>query len=135
MAGYVGYLADSPFAWSAFRLPVTPLSSCQGEYHTATKAAVMAKAYSDLMTFTGYPSAAGAPIFCDNKAAVLLSDSGISSKKLRHVATHIAFLRELIKSNDIMLLHISTKGQIADIFTKPLAASTFHELRVHLTNS
>ena len=135
MAGYVGYLADSPFAWSAFRLPVTPLSSCQGEYHTATKAAVMAKAYSDLMTFTGYPSAAGAPIFCDNRAAVLLSDSGISSKKLRHVATHIAFLRELIKSNDIMLLHISTKGQIADIFTKPLAASTFHELRVHLTNS
>ena len=74
------------------------------------------------------------PIFCDNKAAVLLSDSGISSKKLRHVATHIAFLRELINSGNIMLLHISTKGQIADIFTKPLHAATFHELRVRLVN-
>ena len=134
MAGYIGFLADAPFAWSAFRLTLTPLSVCQGEYHAATKAAVAAKAYADIMQWAGYPSQMATPIFCDNKAAVLLSDSGISSKKLRHVATHIAFLRELINSGNIMLLHISTKGQIADIFTKPLHAATFHELRVRLVN-
>ena len=134
MAGYIGFLADAPFAWSAFRLTLTPLSVCQGEYHAATKAAVAAKAYADIMQWAGYPSQMATPIFCDNKAAVLLSDSGISSKKLRHVATHIAFLRELINSGNIMLLHIGTKGQIADIFTKPLQAATFHELRARLTN-
>ena len=42
--------------------------------------------------------------------------------------------RELINSGSIMLLHIGTKGQIADIFTKPLQAATFHELRARLTN-
>ena len=71
-------------------------------------------------------------IFCDNCAAVLLSESDISIKKLRHVATQIAFLRELVNSEDIALIHISTNGQVADIYTKPLLAAIFHELRAHL---
>ena len=95
----------------------------------------MSKAYSDCMAFLGFKAKGASPIFCDNRATILLSDSGISIKKLRHVATHIAFLRELVTSEDIMLLHISSKGQIADIFTKPLPAATFHDLRMFLTNS
>ena len=133
MAGYVGFLAEGPVSWSSFRLSVTPLSSCQGEYHAATKAAVMTKANSDILRFAGFPSSGAAPIFCDNRAAVLLSESDISIKKLRHVATQIAFLRELVNSEDMALIHISTVGQIADIYTKPLPAAIFHELRAHLT--
>ena len=93
----------------------------------------MAKADSDILRFAGFPSSGAAPIFCDNRAAVLLSESDISTKKLRHVATQIAFLRELVNSEDIALIHVSTAGQVADIFTKPLPAATFHELRAHLT--
>ena len=132
MAGYVGMLADGPVSWAAYRLPLTPLSVCQGEYHAATRAAVMSKAYCDCIKFLGFEVQGAAPIFCDNRATILLSDAGISVKKLRHVATHIAFLRELVNSEDIMLLHIGTKGQIADICTKPLAAAIFHALRVFL---
>ena len=135
MAGYVGFLADGPISWAAYRLSVTPLSVCQGEYQAATKAAVMTKAYSDCLAFIGFEPKGASPIFCDNRATILLSDSGISIKKLRHVATHIAFLRELVTSEDIMLLHISSKGQVADIFTKPLAAALFHELRTHLNSN
>ena len=82
MAGYVGFLAGGPMAWAAYRLTVTPLSSCQGEYHGATKAAVMTKAYNDTLSFVGFPTQGAAPIFCDNRAAVLLSESDISTKKL-----------------------------------------------------
>ena len=132
MAGYVGFLAEAPFSWAAYRLSLTPLSVCQGEYHAATKAAVTSKAYNDCLEFLGFRSGGAATIFCDNKATILLSDAGISIKKLRHVATHIACLRELVNSKDIKLLHISTKGQIADIFTKPLSAALFHTLRTFL---
>ena len=135
MAGFVGFIANGPFTWSSFRLTVTPLSSCQGEYHAATKAAVMTKAYGDVLRFAGYPTSGASPIFCDNRAAVLLSESDISTKKLRHVATNIAFLRELVNSEDIALIHISTAGQIADIFTKPLPAATFHMLRAMMTSA
>ena len=48
---------------------------------------------------------------------------------MKHVATRIAFLQELIEAKHIYLYHVGTKGQLADIFTKALPASVFHELR------
>ena len=68
-------------------------------------------------------------IFCDNKSAVMLSDSNTSSKRMKHIATRIAFLREAIQDKHVVLYHIRTNGQVADIFTKPLGAATFHTLR------
>ena len=72
------------------------------------------------------------PVYCDNKSACLLSEGNTSSKRMRHVATKIAFLREQIKDDNrvhmYMLYHIRTQGQLADIMTKPLVASVFHPL-------
>ena len=62
-------------------------------------------------------------------AAVMLSDSNVSSKRLKHIMTRIAFLREKVEDKEVMLYHIRTKGMIADIMTKPLAAAQFHSLR------
>ena len=69
------------------------------------------------------------PVYCDNKSACLLSEGNTSSKRMRHVATKIAFLREQIKDDKrVHMCHIRTQGQLADIMTKPLAASVFHPL-------
>ena len=47
----------------------------------------------------------------------------------QHVATKIAFLREQVKeAKRVYLYHIRTQGQLADLMTKPLAASIFHPL-------
>ena len=69
-------------------------------------------------------------IMCDNMSAVQLSDSNASSNRMKHIATRIAFLREAVKAQEIMLYHIRTTGQLADIFTKPLAANVFHNFRL-----
>lgn len=98
--------------------------------YAATKCAITGKALADTLVFTGFGGVMTVPIFCDNKSAVMLSDSATSSKRLKHVATRIAFLRELVQSKTIALYHISTTGQVADIFTKPLSAQTFHGLRI-----
>ena len=84
------------------------------------------------MSYADDPDDTDDLILCDNQAAVLLSDGNTSSKRMKHVATRIAFLRELVQNKTITLLHISTKGNIADIFTKVLPASTFHELRQYM---
>ena len=48
---------------------------------------------------------------------------------MKHVATKIAFLREQVKETKrVYLYHIRTQGQLADLMTKPLAASIFHPL-------
>ena len=121
---------------SAGRLKSTPTSSAEGEYAIATKATQAAIAISDTIKFMledlpdykGSMSELGCtmPLFCDNKAAVLLSEGNTSSKRMRHVATQIAFLREQVKDTKrVRLIHIRTQGQVADLFTKPLTAAIF----------
>jgi hypothetical protein len=132
MAGHVIYFADAPLSWQGYRLSCTPLSSCQGEYMAATKCAISLVALSGTVKFTGLKVSSPCPILCDNKSAVMLSDSDTSSKRLRHIASRIAFLRELREAEEINLFHVYTNGQVADIFTKPLDANVFHTLRAHL---
>ena len=132
MVGDIGFIADGPFTWSSYRLKTTPLSVCEGEYFSATHAATAAVANAYVANFLGLTQTGPIPIFCDNIAAVLLSDAGKSSKRMLHVATRMAFLRELVEAKEIILLHTRAPGQIADIFTKPLAANDFHALRSFL---
>ena len=135
MAGYTILLGGTPVEWRAYRQTVTPLSSCQGEYVSASTAAVATLGMRGIAKFFGIPDSTPTVIFCDNKAAVQLSDSDSSSKRMIHIATRIAFLREQVNDKSILLYHIKTEGQLADIFTKPLAATVFHHLRKFFVKS
>lgn len=98
----------------------------------ATKAAVEILAIQDHAKFLGINVKQPTVIFNDNKSAVMLADGNASSKRMKHIATRIAFLREQVTAETIMLYHIGTDGQIADIFTKALAPAQFHRLRTFL---
>ena len=67
-------------------------------------------------------------VLCDNKAACLLSDSNHSTRRMKHAAVRLAYLQERVKEGLVMLMHIKTNGNIADIGTKPLSARVFHTL-------
>ena len=129
MAGQVEFIAGGPYAWRAYRSKTTPISTTQGEYVAGSNAAVSTIAHRDIQTFLGMEPTGPTVLFCDNLSAVQLSDGNTSSKRMQHIATRIAFLREMVKEGHILLYHISTTGQVADIFTKPLSAATFHSLR------
>ena len=132
MSGEVLMIGACPIAWKGYRKSLTPLSSCEGEYLAATKAAVEILATQDNGRFLGIDLKPPTIMFNDNKSAVMLADSNTSSKRMKHIATRIAFLREQIAAGTIMLYHIRTEGQLADIFTKALPPSIFHYLRSYL---
>jgi hypothetical protein len=129
MAGEIHLIAGAPISWRAYRLPLTPISSCEAEYVAGTHAAQTDMFLRDVLEFILVKQVAATVLFCDNAAAVMLSDGNTSSKRLKHISTRIAFLREVRDQGHIVLYHIRTTGQLADIFTKPLGASIFHPLR------
>ena len=130
MAGFVGILLGGPFAWSGYRLPQTSLSSCDAEYCAATKAVTTIVSVRPVVSFiVGVDIDEPTILFCDNNAAVLLSENNTSSRRLKHITTRIAYLRETVKEGHVQLHHIKTNGMIADLFTEPLGATQFHYLR------
>ena len=54
-------------------------------------------------------------VFCDNKAACMLSNSNHTTKRMKHVAVRLAFLQEHVNEGNVQLVHVSTNGNLADI--------------------
>ena len=136
MMGEVHFLADGPVDWRAGRHTSTAISATEGEYIAASRAAMTTMALDRVVAFLFQVHGPRRPtvLFCDNLAAVMLSDSNITSKRVKHVMTRLAYLRERVAEDSIYLYHVGTKGQVADIMTKTLPTGTFHDLRCFLLN-
>ena len=62
----------------------------------------------------------------------MLSESNLSSRRMRHVATRLAYLKERVKSGELQLVHVGTDGNVADIGTKALSVKIFHHLASYI---
>jgi len=65
----------------------------------------------------------------DNQSAISLIKNGIVNKRSKHIDVKFRFIHELVKDRIIRLKYCPTSEQIADILTKPLAATNFKKFR------
>jgi hypothetical protein len=72
------------------------------------------------------------PLLCDNESAIRIADNPVEHSRSKHIAIRYHFLRDHQQRGDIEIAYVSTKEQLADIFTKPLDEKTFIKLRNEL---
>jgi hypothetical protein len=68
-------------------------------------------------------------IYCDNINNILLANNPVYHVRTKHIEVHYHFIREKILARKINLIHVSTKNQIADIFTKALDTNKLRKFR------
>ncbi|KAK2417316.1 putative mitochondrial protein [Trifolium repens] len=68
-------------------------------------------------------------LYCDNMSAINISKNPVQHSKTKHIDIRHHYIRDLVESKIIVLEHVGTKEQIADIFTKALDAVQFEKLR------
>nr|GEV95819.1 hypothetical protein [Tanacetum cinerariifolium] len=71
-------------------------------------------------------------IFCDNTSAIAISNNLVLLSRTKQIDIRYHFIKDHILKGGIELHVISTKYQLADIFTKPLDEPTFKRLIVEL---
>jgi len=59
-------------------------------------------------------------IYCDNISIILLANNLVYHARTKHIEVHYHFIREKVLAKEIDLIHVSTKDQVAEIFTKAL---------------
>ncbi len=59
-------------------------------------------------------------IYCDNMSSILLANNQVYHARTKHIEVHYHFIREKVLAKKIDLIHVSTKDQVVDIFTKAL---------------
>jgi hypothetical protein len=72
------------------------------------------------------------PLLCDNESAIKLANNPLNHSRTKHVNIRHHLLRYYKTKGDMVLSHVSTDKQLADIFTKPLDEQRFCTLRNEL---
>jgi hypothetical protein len=68
-------------------------------------------------------------VYCDNISAVYLSGNPIQHQRTKHIEMDIHFVGEKVAKGQVHVLHVPSRYQIADIFTKGLPQQLFDDFK------
>ncbi|PKU70617.1 Retrovirus-related Pol polyprotein from transposon TNT 1-94 [Dendrobium catenatum] len=133
--GYCTFLGRSLVTWCVKKQSTIARSSTEAEYRALAAAAADLIWIRQLLHELGCPQNNPTKLFCDNTSAIALANNPVFHARTKHIEVDCHYIRECIKNNSIQVHHISTKDQIADIFTKALSIVRFRHLANKLISS
>jgi hypothetical protein len=68
-------------------------------------------------------------IYCDNISSILLANNPVYHARTKHIKVHYHFIRKKVLAKEIDLIHVNTKDQVVDIFTKALGTDKLKRFR------
>lgn len=72
-------------------------------------------------------------IWCDNLSTVAMSENPILHSRTKHIELDLYFVHEKVLAKNLVVQHVPTIDQIADILTKPVSATHFVRQRDKLS--
>jgi Reverse transcriptase (RNA-dependent DNA polymerase) len=138
--GYVVMYSGCPIIWASQLQSEIALSTTEAEYialSTALRQTIpLMRLVKEIKRELKLPMDIIPKVFCrafeDNTGAVELSNVPKLRPRTKHISTKYHHFRKYIFDKQIQVEHISTKDQIADIFTKNLPEATFIKFRNQL---
>jgi hypothetical protein len=73
------------------------------------------------------------PLLCDKESGIKISYNPCEHSRTKHINIRHHFLRDHVIKGDIVISHVRTNKQLANIFTKLLDEKRFRELRSELS--
>lgn len=73
-----------------------------------------------------------AKVFEDNNSCIRIASKSVSSKRTKHIDVKYLYVKEKVEDGTMILEHVDTCNQTADILTKALGANKFLFLRKRL---
>jgi hypothetical protein len=124
-------LGRSIVPWSSKKQNSVALSMAEAEYVTAGSCCVQLLWMRQIFNDYGY-TMNHIPLLCDNESAIKIAYNPCEHSRTKHINIRHHFLRDHTIKGDIVISHVGTNDQSADIFTKPRDEKQFHELRSEL---
>ncbi|XP_071712270.1 uncharacterized mitochondrial protein AtMg00810-like [Rutidosis leptorrhynchoides] len=131
-SGYCVYYGDTLISWSSKRQATLSRSSAEDEYRGVANVVVESCWLRNLLLELKCPISKATLVFCDNISAIYLAGNPVQHQRTKHIELDIHFVREKVAKGQVRILHVPTRYQIADIFTKGLPRLLFEEFRSSL---
>ena len=132
-SGYCIFLGDSLVSWSSSKQKVVSRSSTESEYRSLADAAADLTWFQHLFSELHLSITSTPVLWCDNLSATHLASNPIFHARTKHIEIDFHFLRDMVNRKQLIIRHVASSDQIADILTKHLLISQFHCLCNKLT--
>lgn len=132
--GYVFLLAGGAISWRSAKQTLIASSTMAVEFVACYEASNHAICLRNFVTRLRIVEGIERPLnlYCDNKSAVLFSNSNRSLTKLKHIDIKFLVVKERVQSGHSSIEHLGTKSMIAESLTKGLPPKVFHKHTAHI---
>ncbi|KAK1697903.1 hypothetical protein QYE76_014600 [Lolium multiflorum] len=130
--GYAIFYGGNLVAWSARKQATVSRSSTESEYKALANATAELIWIQALLGELGVSQRHPPILWCDNIGATFLSANPVFHARTKHIEVDFHFVRERVAKKLLQIRFISSKDQLADIFTKPLPLPLFTSCKRNL---
>ncbi|KAK1411971.1 hypothetical protein QVD17_32863 [Tagetes erecta] len=123
VSGFCVFLGNSLISWKSKKQHTVSRSSAEAEYRCMADLTCEVVWLLKLLRDLGVSQQLPIDIYCDNKAALLISANPVFHERTKHFESDLHFVRERVCSGVVKVLKIDTLEQPADIFTKGLGVA------------
>ncbi|GJS24194.1 ribonuclease H-like domain-containing protein, partial [Tanacetum coccineum] len=132
-SGYCVFLGDNLLTWSSKRQDTLSRSSVEAEYRRVANAVAETSWIRNLLHELHTPLLTATLVYCDNVSAVYMSANPVQHQRTKHIEINIHFVRDKVATGHVRVLHVPSRFQYANIFTKGLPNPLFADFRSSLS--
>ncbi|GJU07841.1 ribonuclease H-like domain-containing protein [Tanacetum coccineum] len=132
-SGYCVFLGYNLLTWSSKRQDTLSRSSVEAEYREVANVVAETSWIRNLLCELHTPLFTTTLVYCDNVSAVYMSANPVQHQRTKHIKIDIHFVRDRVAAGHVRVLHVPSRFQYADIFTKGLPYPLFTDFRSSLS--
>ena len=125
-------MGDNLVSWCFKRQATVSRSSAEAESRSVAHAVAEAVWLRQLLVELHRPLDRASIVYCDNISAIYMASNPVQHRRTKHIEIDIHFVREKVALGKVRVLHVPTRAQFADIFTKGLPTASFTDIRSSL---
>ena len=127
-SGYFTLVGGNLVTWRSKKQKVVALSSAEAEFRGIAKGVTEILWLRRLLTELGFMPIKSSVLYCDNQAAINISENPVQHDRTKHVEIDRHFIKEKLENETIKLPHVRSEDQLADILTKAVATQSFENV-------
>ena len=117
--GFCVFLGDNLISWGCKKQKTVARSSTETKYKALANVAAEVKWLHAIL-------------WCDNIGATYLSSNLAFHAHTKYVEIDFHFVRDMVADGSLLIRFLSSRDQLADVFTKPLSSYRFALLQANL---
>ena len=127
-SGYFTLVGGNRVTLRSKKQKVVAMSSAEAEFRDVAKGVTEVLWLRKLLTELGFTPTQSCELYCDNQAAINISENPVQHDRTKHVEVDRHFIKEKLEAQIIKLPHVKSKDQLADILTKAVGTQFFEEV-------